>query len=200
MPKKIINLFLFLLFFERTKGKKGGGGLAGSLAQASDLDTKGVQPSFVNGELLFKWINSLEQYRHIHYKEKDHANSANTRQKKACNRWIENQPGDEETAVALEEWWLLGLHLSFFLCSVFGSTYCLLLYSAPPSLSLLIPNFLFPFLQFLFAKNKWSKGVFLVFLLLSLSRSLFSPLFSYFSAIFLPPFMLSFFVRFSPSL
>jgi hypothetical protein len=54
MPKKIINLFLFLLFFERTKGKKGGGGLAGSLAQASDLDTKGVQPSFVNGELLFK--------------------------------------------------------------------------------------------------------------------------------------------------
>jgi hypothetical protein len=46
--------------------------------------------------------------------------------------------------VALKEWWLLGLCSSFFLCFVFGSAYCLLLYSASPSLSLLIPALSFP--------------------------------------------------------
>jgi hypothetical protein len=64
MLKKIINLFLFLFFFWKKEKKKGG--LAGSLAQASDpAGHKRAQPSFVNGELLFKWIDSLEQYRHI---------------------------------------------------------------------------------------------------------------------------------------
>jgi F0F1-type ATP synthase assembly protein I len=37
---------------------------------------------------------------------------------------------------------------------MFGYAYCLLLYSASPSLSLLIPAFLFPFLQSLFAGKK----------------------------------------------
>ena len=65
--EKIINHFLFLLFSE--KKKKKGKVWPGHLPkQLTRLDTKGVQLSFVNGELLFKWINSLEQYKQIHYK------------------------------------------------------------------------------------------------------------------------------------
>jgi len=77
--------------------------------------------------------------------------------------------------MALKEWWLLGLGPSSVLC-----------------LGLLIASFftlrrrhfLYWFLiffsrfsSFYLQKNKWSIGVFLVFLLLSLSRPLFSPLF-----------------------
>ena len=54
MPKKIINLSLYFIFFKERKNKRKKG-LAGSLAQASNpAGHKRAQPSFMYGELLFK--------------------------------------------------------------------------------------------------------------------------------------------------
>jgi len=69
-----------------------------------------------------------------------------------------------------------------FFCSVFRSAYCLLLYSAPPSLSLLIPNFLFPFQQFLFAEKQMEhRRVSGFSFAVSLPSSILSSLFLWFS-------------------
>ena len=63
MPENHKSLSLSFIFFERKEKKVGP---AGSLAQESDpAGHKRAQPSFTYGELLFKLINSLEQYRHI---------------------------------------------------------------------------------------------------------------------------------------
>jgi len=104
------------------------------------------------------------------------------------------------TAVALKEWLLLGLGPSSVLC--LG----LLIASF---FTLRLRHFLYWFLTFFsrfcsfyLQKNKWSISVFLVFLLLSLSRPLFSPLFSYFLLSFslvFSFFLCSFFLHFSPS-
>ena len=74
--------------------------------------------------------------------------------------------------------------VSFF-CSVFGSAYCLLLYFAPPSLSLLIPNFLFPFLQSLFAEKQMEQRRLSGFsFAVSLPFSILSSLFLFFCSLF----------------
>ena len=138
------------------------------------LDTKGAQSSFVNGEVLFKWVNSLEQYRHkTTQMQRDHANSANAKKNKAYKRWRENRPRDEETTLALKVWWLFGLCSSFFFCSMFASASCLFLSSASLSLSLLIPAFFSPVSIDFICRKMEQRRVFLVFLLLSLSCSFF---------------------------
>jgi hypothetical protein len=114
--------------------------------------------SYCSSELIHLYSTDTKQH-----KCKETTLTVQTKKNKACKRWRENRPGDEETAVALKAWWLLGLCLSFFFCSIFASASCLFLSSVSPSLSLLIPALSSPVSADFTCRKIEQRRVFLVY-------------------------------------